>query len=194
MNLKKSFPFLFLVVASLIAVDSLCAQDPVRRIPNPSSRRESNVKGNFYRLDLSMREMEDGKTISTRNYSLWMRANGEPGILRISHDAPITSRSIIEEPTSPPKKQAIFVEKKSISVDLTCFLKETDSDLELNVNGEIKGIIPPEKGMEYPPVYRHITLVSTALLTPGKPATISSVDDPGSNRQFQIDATATKTK
>ena len=194
MNLRKSFSFIFLVVASLIAVNTLCAQEPARRGPNPTApKRVLNVKGSFYRLDLALQEREDGKIISTRNYSLWMRANGGAGILRITHDAPVASRSPFEDSDSSPKQRTRIIQK-SIKVDLTCFLKEDNSGLELNVNGEIKGVIPPEKGMEYPPVYRNITLASTALLVPGKATTISRVDDPGSNRQFQIDATATKIK
>jgi hypothetical protein len=201
MNLKKSFSFLFMVAALLIAVNVLCAQETktpfgnVSKISKPSPpKRDSNAKGGFYRLDLTMLEMEEGNTISTRSFSLWLKATaGDYGVLRISNSVPIVGDAMSENILSTTEKPAKPAQK-SVSVDLSCTLKEIASGLELNITGTVGGVVPPEKGKQYPPVFRNISIRATALLTPGKSTTISSIDDPGSNRHFQIDATATKIK
>jgi hypothetical protein len=45
---------------------------------------------------------------------------------------------------------------------------------------------------QLPPVVRQIQINGTTRLTTAKPILIGSMDDPNSNRQFQLEMTATK--
>jgi hypothetical protein len=45
-----------------------------------------------------------------------------------------------------------------------------------------------------PPVVRQIKINGDTLLVLGKPIVIGSVDDPNSNKQFQLEVTVTKLK
>jgi hypothetical protein len=199
MRLRKSCVYLIIILTSFIGIAALRAQDainPFKAIPLIPSP-EAAPEGGFYRLDITMHEMEDGKTLNTRNYSISMKANKDTGAIRISHDVPITSGATpdpLAAAPAGPVKSPFKSTQKSVSVSLDCVLKEKDSNLELGLRGEISGVIPPDQVKGYPPISRDIFLVSTAPLTPGKTTMISSVDDPGSNRQFKIEATATKLK
>jgi hypothetical protein len=74
---------------------------------------------------------------------------------------------------------------------------EGGGDLRLDVTSDISNLDTPASPGRSPnvhPVVRQIQINGTTLLITGKPMLIGSVDDPNSNRQFQLEVTATKLK
>lgn len=143
----------------------------------------------FYRLDFTWREMEDGKLINTRNYSLWLQT-GEKGVsVRAGAQIPVVRGGTADKPTS--------VTYSNTGIDISCHIMEIDNAPMLTVTGSINSAVNPQAGQENKPeapTFLTINLEAVALLSPGKVTTISSVDDPGSKHRFQLDVTATKLK
>ncbi len=164
--------------------------------PADAAPTSANLPASYYRLDIVIKEMQEGKILNSRNYSLWLKTESPRsigGVLRISNEVPVAAPPVQDVAPSSQGKPARTREKR-VSVDLTCRLTEIGSYLELGLSGNISGVIPPEKDKGFPQLYRDLEIVTFAPLTPGKTMTISSVDDPSSNRRFQIDVTANKLK
>lgn len=176
---------LFTIVIALIAAHTAMAQQPQQ----PSTPGEVG----FYRLDFVLHELADAKIINSRNYSMWLKAGRresgslESGSLRVGNDTPVQNIPTQEKPAG--------LSYKNIGIALDCTLEETDKGLVAQLHASIGEILPPEANEPKAlPVFRNIAFQSTALLSPGKPILISSIDDPNSKRRFQLEVTATKLK
>lgn len=171
---------LFTIVIALIAAHTAVAQQPQQ----PSTPG----KVGFYRLDFVLHELADAKIINSRNYSMWLKAGRKDnGSLRVGNDIPVQNIPTQEKPAG--------MSYKNIGIALDCFLEETDKGLVAQLHASIGEILPPEahepKAL---PVFRNIAFQSTALLSPGKPILVSSIDDPNSKRRFQLEVTAIELK
>jgi hypothetical protein len=81
-----------------------------------------------------------------------------------------------------------------VVTDIWANLRENVNDVQLEVRREISNL-DVGAGLEnsnLPAVIRSIKINGTTLLVVGKPMLIGSVDDLNSNRQFQLEVTATK--
>jgi hypothetical protein len=182
MNSTKIFVSLSLILMLLFGATGLFAQETTP--PIRTSARLNEKPGDFYRLDLVMRETENGKTTSTRSYTLFMRANDtNQGYVRAGNDIPMAN------PTPTTR------DYRGSGVDLSCMLSDIDSDsVQLRLQGSVSSVVPSEKGLENRPVFRTMSFSAGTPLIPGKTTMVSSIDDPSNNRRLQIDATATKLK
>jgi hypothetical protein len=169
-----------IAIALIAANNTAIAQQP------PASSTPKEV--NFYRLDFVLRELADAKIINSRNYSMWLRADRSgAGSIRVGNDTPVQNIPTQDKPTG--------LSYKNIGTQLDCELNEIDNSPVVNIAASIGDILPSEANEPKTlPVFRNITFRSAALLTPGKPTIVSSIDDPNSKRRFQLEVTATKLK
>jgi len=74
--------------------------------------------------------------------------------------------------------------------------RKTDGEVRLDVESDVSNLDMSEhdRSPALPPVVRHIEINGSTALVTGKPILIGSMDDPNSNRQFQLEVTATKLK
>jgi hypothetical protein len=179
--MNRKIIYLFTVVIALIGAHTAIAQQP----QEPSKPKEVS----FYRLDFVLRELADTKLINSRNYSMWLRTSSrlESGSLRIGNDTPVQNIPTQDKPAG--------LSYKNIGIQLECVLDETDIGPVASISASIGEILPPEASEPKAlPVFRNITFRSAALLSPGKPTMVSSIDDPNSKRRFQLEVTAIKLK
>lgn len=137
-----------------------------------------------FRLDFSFYELEEGKKINTRHYSLDLTANSR-NELRIGTRVPV-----------PLGNDGLQFQYMDVGTKIWAFLAiEGGGDLRLDVNTDISNLDrtqSPGHGTNAQPVVRQIQINGSTLLITGKPMLIGSVDDPNSTRQFQLEVTATK--
>lgn len=150
-----------------------------------------------YRLDFSLDEMEMGKKVNTRRYSMNL-TTGSSDEIKIGSRVPIS--------TSPPRRdpaQDVLVNSQyqfmDIDTNIWAALSYRDEGLQLSVRSQSSDIAssgdaqnPAVKAVSWQPVIRHVQINGSTILVVGKPMLIGSVDDPNSNRQFQLEVTATK--
>jgi hypothetical protein len=131
-----------------------------------------------YRLDFSISELDDGKKINTRQYSMYIDAND-------SNELKIGTRVPIETPAG--------VENMDVGTNISSRLQARNGQLELHVSTEMSNFAIPEQAQGHArPVIRQLKISATTLALLGKPMVIGSVDDPNSKRQFQVEVTVTK--
>jgi len=136
-----------------------------------------------YRLDFALNELEDGKRTNSRHYSINLTAGSADGI-KIGTRVPVATNG---------EANSMF-QYMDVGTDIWANLRETMNDVQLEVRSEISNL-DVSAGREHsnlPPVVRSIKINGTTLLVVGKSILIGSVDDPNSNRQFQLEVTATR--
>ena len=153
-------------------------------LPIAASAEEGKGEGwKFFKLDFIVRELDGGKTVSTRNYMLIMKS-GDLQQLRVGTRVPIT-----------PEENKVQYTDVGLSVD--CRILEGPGSRSLATKAEITSFASPdsEKGaLPGTPLMRRVQMNTEAPITPGKPMVISSVDELSSNHRFQLEVTATELK
>jgi 3D (Asp-Asp-Asp) domain-containing protein len=134
-----------------------------------------------YRLDFSVNELEDGKRINTRQYSMYLNAD-DANEIKIGTRVPVEG------------KEGEF-QYLDVGTSIWCRIEERDSSLPLSVRAEISNFAMPEQqAQQVRPVLRQLSIKASTVAQLGKPMVVGSVDDPNSKRQFQLEVTVTKLK
>lgn len=132
-----------------------------------------------YRLDFSVRELEEGKTINTRQYSLNLNAD-DSNEIKIGTRVPVESG----------QGQYQYID---VGTNIWCRIGERSDGIPLSVKAEISNFAIPDHESGHP-VIRQLKINASTLALLGKPMIVGSVDDPNSKRQFQLEVTVTKLK
>jgi hypothetical protein len=152
--------------------------------------REGNTE-NFFKLAFVMYELDDGKRTNQRDYMMIGRTDNHPSSIKVATKVPITTLEKGDE------KQYTYTD---VGLRINCSMKEqVDRRLQLHCDIEISSFIRPEQianatgnaGLAAP-FLRTTRTDSWALLTLGKPAILTTVDDINSTKRMQIEVTATK--
>ncbi len=133
-----------------------------------------------YRVDFSVYELEDGKKINTRQYSLNLNAE-DANELKIGTRVPVD--------TKPEGFQYL-----DVGTNIWCRIGERSDGIPLSVRAELSNFAVPEQGSEQSvrPAIRQLQIHASTVAVLGKPMIIGSVDDPNSKRQFQLEVTVIK--
>lgn len=189
---------LMLVVTLLLATVSLAAQEQkVAAAGSVSEPPSQNVRQSpareTYRLDYTITEMEDGKKVNARTYSVMCedRGGSTKGGLKVGSRIPVATG-----PTSPGGGLSTQFTYLDLGVNIDAYLENTSSgELSLTSSIEMSSVADSTSANQVAaPVIRQLKLYSNNAIGIGKPIVISSADDVASHRQFQIQVVATKVK
>lgn len=146
--------------------------------------------GNFFKLAFAMYELDDGKRTNQRDYTMIARTDNQPSSIKVSTRVPITTEEHGKD------KAYTYIDA---GLRINCSLKEqADRRVQLHCDIEMSSFLRPEQiassGNNIPmaPVLRSTRTESWALLTLGKLAALTTVDDINSNKRMQVEVTATK--
>jgi hypothetical protein len=139
-----------------------------------------------YRLDFVVKEVEVGKVINSRDYSMII-GTGERSSIRAGTRVPFNVSSI------PNTAQYTQVD---VGVNIDCNnAKELNNQLTLQVKAEVSSVADPNNGSRPgAPAIRHNTWESNVVILLKHPTTIFSSDDLASKRNMQLEITATPIK
>jgi hypothetical protein len=174
--------------ALLLAVGLASAQETAKPVQNQGqAARLSSI----YRLEFVVREREGNRQVNSRNYSLSASATGrEWARIRVGSLVP-TGEFQSEGGAKGPQYQ-----NSGISID--CRLEERETDVLLNVIFESSAVVGQEKLAQerggLPPIIRQVRFEGAALVSPGKPTVIATLDDVATDRRYEIEVTVTKVK
>ncbi len=156
-----------------------------------TARAEDSVDA--YRLDVSFNELEDGKKLNTRHYSIDL-TGGRPEDIRIGSRVPVVSANCSSSSASSPSGGEQY-QYLDLGTHLSAQLISHGN--ELHVSGDISSVdtsAGTETSARLGPVIRQIRIEGSTALALGKPIIIGSADDPNSRRQFELEVTVTKLK
>lgn len=136
-----------------------------------------------YRLDFSVKELEDSKVINSRQYSMNLQAE-DANEIKIGTRVPVETGE---------GHQFQYVD---VGTNIWCRIGERPDGIPLSVRAEVSNFAIPDQipGHEAHPVIRQLQIRASTLALVGKPMVVGSVDDPNSKRQFQLEVTVNKLK
>jgi hypothetical protein len=179
----------------LVSIMALCGSLRLAKAQDSASKAEQPEKVlHAYRLDFSLNELEGDKKINTRRYTIDLAVPGDREEVKIGTRVPVASASSSGTANSALNTQFQYLD---IGTHIWCSLKEHSDELELQAGSEVSSI-DSEAGHDSngipAPVLRQIKISGSTILVFGKPMVVGSADDPISNRQFQLEVTATQLK
>ena len=155
----------------------------------PASDREKPIQP--YRLDFSLNELDGGKKTNSRHYSMDLTA-GSANEIKIGTRVPVETASA--EPRNAANAFNAQWQYVDVGTNIWAHLRESKDDSDnwqLEVRSDVSDIDKGE-GKNFAPIIRQMKFNGTTLLVTGRPIVIATMDDPNSNRQFQLEVTATK--
>ena len=148
------------------------------------SKADSGEKGaSAFRIDFTLDELEDGKAVNTRHYSM----NLVPGFTT-SNEIKIGTRV----PVASKEGQMQYLD---VGTNIWSRMVERGDSLQLEVRAELSNFANPEQeNRTTMPLLRQLHISASTVAAIGKPTVIGIVDDPNSKRQFLLAVTVTKLK
>jgi hypothetical protein len=175
--LRKMIVAEFILAAMfVVGFEQARAQDSAPAKTAPTAERVVNA----YRLDFSVNEVEDGKKINSRQYSMDLNSDS-------SNELKIGTRVPVET------KEGEF-QYLDVGTNLWSRLEDHTGQINLVVRAEISNFAIPDQNQDHNArsLIRQVKIDGSTVATPGKPMLIGSVDDPNSKKQFQLEVTLTK--
>jgi hypothetical protein len=180
--------FLMLIMMFL-AVGTLIAQEDTAKKGQEPPAKDAVPKqaaAPVYKLALVIYELQDGKRVNQRDYSLMIQADSRGGnTLKIGTKVPIDAGN----------GQVTYAD---VGFTMECSAIETvNNKLAVSISMELSNFAVPEQNSDprtagSRPVLRAVTQRVRTYLTAGKPQVVTSMDDVNSNKRMQVEVTATK--
>jgi len=173
----------WLVVAG-IAIWSGAGTAQAQEVTTAKAMTEDAQKAaTAFRIDFSLDESENGKTINTRHYSM----NLVPGFA--------TSNEIKIGTRVPVEGKDGGMQYIDVGTNIWSRMVERGDSLQLEVRADISNFANPEQeNRTTMPLLRQLHISASTVATIGKPTVVGIVDDPNSKRQFVLSVTVTKLK
>ena len=175
-------------VALLLTSAAFC-QNEQKTSTTEQNKVNSPDSAETYRVDVAIRETQDGKPVSSRNYSTLIREGRylAPRTIRIGSRLPVGAAS-----------SSGNTNYLDVGTNLNLRAWKMEGQLILSISVEVSTVAASDptstvKLADYP-ILRQFRTDQEAAIPLGKPTLLDSVDDPNSNHKFHIEVTATKEK
>ena len=146
---------------------------------SPTAKKEAPPDFNIYRASYRVNEVEDGKTINSRSYTL-MTQIGIRASTRIGSQVPYSTGKDIHY--------------QDVGMNIDCTLLKQGGNLLVNTRLNMSTLAGKEtmpSGASNP-VFGRFQIEDVTSATIGKPAFVGSIDDVASNKHYVIEVTVTK--
>jgi hypothetical protein len=139
-----------------------------------------------YRLEYSISELDDGKRVNGRTYTLLVTED-DWGKIRIGNRVPYSTASL-----GPSGAPVSSIQYQDVGMNIDSRLREQETGFFLVTHVEWSSIASRENSNN--PVFRQLRFDSTSVIPPGKPTVLGTMDDVTSTHRYEIEVTATKIK
>jgi hypothetical protein len=165
-------------------------------MPGHAQEKKESVEPTVYKVEFTIRDGSDAAAKAGRRYTMFVDTNGKSAF-QVGDKVPYTTGAF--QPaigTGTSLRVGTQYTYLDTGVNIDCWLKESNGKLALSANVDISAIVQPARSAatDIPnPTVASIRLSGArAVLTPGKPALVASIDDPVTMRKLDVEATVTK--
>jgi len=201
------------VAAMLLSWTAAAAQEKPNhkqddsQAPASSRGSSSDMRArDTYKLDYTVTELEDGRKLNTRTYSLMCENETDPQVgsgsrwgahLRVGSRVPVATGSFAPAAANGGGASTVNTQFQYIDVGMNIDANmNTMNDGGLTLSSTVEMSSVAESGAATTsmanPVIRQLRAATNSVLTPGKPIVLSTADDVGSKRRFEVQVVATK--
>lgn len=169
------------VLLALLASSPLCFAQQ-----KEAAEAKPTVPPHYYKLNFVLKEMDEGKTINQRSFTLETTASPS----RPTSDDRTSMRAGTRLPVGLGEKGApVYVD---IGVNIDAYrVTETPEGLQMAVNAAISSVPAEPVGRGDSTQIREVRASSNVLAPVGKPTTVFTADDPESKHRFVLQVTPT---
>ena len=179
--MKKAVPMLLAIAVMAICfpLDPKSASAQEEKAKESATREQKPVAA--YRIEFSVREIEDGKRLNSRNYMM-MAEEGNWAKIRVGNRVPFQTA----------EKQYQYT---NVGFSIDCRPHEQEGGVALAIIVDFSSVAPQsEAAPSFNPMFRSNRTEVQPIVALGKPTVVTSMDDVESNRRYEIEVTATKVK
>lgn len=189
--MKQSVRFAFILIGVLFAC---CFALNAQEEQKPATKPEPKLT-NWYKVDISLSEFDEGKKTNTRSFAANVEENGAVSVVKLGDRVPVMTGTF--SPSDKLQQVTTQFQYVDVGLNISCYVRERQGRLGVTVALEQSSVTFADKDVlrtaPNQPVIRQMKMENTAFVTLGKPILIASVDDPGKvNHKYTVEATVTK--
>jgi hypothetical protein len=151
--------------------------------PAQASAPAPAVELHTYRLTFTLTESDLGKRVGVQHVSLTTTASGPAAIAKIGSRIPIATGNYSNGDAKSVQTQMTYLD---VGVNIRGQLHELGYGVQVTTKIEQSTLADGPPATPADPVIRQASIDSDAILTPGKPMMLGSLDIPGSTRHTDI--------
>jgi len=179
--MKGAISIRLAIAAMVLCLPLISTSTPAQQEKSKESGATEQKPVLIYRIDFNVREIEEGKQLNSRNYTMVLE-EGSYGSFRVGNRVPV----VLE-------KGPQYLD---VGMNIDCRPRGRGDAVALEIHVESSSIVAQEQPQTATsnPVFRQQRSNVSPVVTPGKPTLVASMDDVLSNRRYEIEVTATKVK
>jgi hypothetical protein len=139
----------------------------------------------FYRLDFVLREMDDGKPLNQRTFTMSVSADPADTRERTWWNLRAGTRLPVRDPNGTN-----YVD---VGVNLDITARDAENALQLEVTAEISSVVT-EAGSNTAPPIRQLKVKGAVFAPLGKQTLVFTAEDPASRHQFELQVTPVRAR
>jgi hypothetical protein len=184
--MKRTSWLLFAILALLVAMP-LRAQEEKPKSDTAKQNDSARLAArpvNWYRLDITMNEFEDGRKINTRRYTVHINDIGDRSSTKFGTRVPVTR--------SAQNGDFNYID---VGLNLNARIVERFEHNLLELAFELSSFAIPEQAKQTAPgvpILRQVQTSVSVPLTIPKATPVAVLDDPNSTKRYEFEATLTK--
>ena len=178
------------VLFVIISGSGLCAPARAQEssAAKPATAVEAEAAPRDYRLDFIVSELEEGKRINARQYSMHVASASQPGRSSSNGYVEVGNRMPV---TTDEKGSVQYID---VGTKITASVSVRDGVLVANARCDLSSVTSDQQSGGGRPILRTFVINNEMPVTEGKTAVLGTADDPNSKRQFQVEVTVTEPK
>jgi hypothetical protein len=159
--------------------------------------QEKNTPATVYRVEYRIRDGSDAASKTGRRYTMLIE-NHNKGTLKLGERVPVATTSFQPGVNGVGVNPLVNTQFNyiDVGVNIDAYVIEENGRVMLNSNLDISALVehkatPPSQVLPNPTVAQ-IKISQISAVSPGKPAVVASIDDPVTQRKFDVEVTITK--
>ena len=162
--------------------EAIWAQTPSAAEKSTTDSLNAAPKG--YRVNYTITETDGGRRVGTQHFGFTVNPNSGDSQIKLGSRVPVLTRAYPQD-SSAGQADVTYLD---VGLRISARLKEYSNGEQIWTEVTQSSLAEEQSSLgKNDPVVREATLNTTALLNPGKPVMLGSLDIPGSTRHLEVE-------
>ena len=168
----------------------------ITTIPVSGQEKGGGADSGVYRVEFNIHDGSDAAAKTGRRYTIMIEAN-DRGVFRVGQKVPYATGTFQPGVGSTGANPLVATQFNyaDIGVNIDCRINEFNGKVRVKATLDLSTVVQHDKStapVPPMPIIGQLRVEVNALVNPGKPTMVASVDDPVTLRKFDVEATVTK--
>ena len=145
----------------------------------PAAAQDKNAPVDVYKVEYRIRDGSDAAARTGRRYTMLLDTTGR-GTFKIGDRVPVATGA----------NQVNYLD---VGVNIDTMVRNRDSQVELTATLDMSTLVEHKQQAGFSnPTVAQMRIAVDALMVPGKPTVVASIDDPVTQHKVEVEAVVTK--